>query len=94
MERRFLRQYENFDTVVPDISEFPILEDKNQQSDEVIAEQHENTEKQVKSFDISNMKTDDLILLGLIGVLFLDKENNMNVIIILALLFLSDYITI
>ena len=85
MERKIVRQYENFDTVIPQIDEFPILnqmeEINNTQSPEV---------KTINS--VLDFKIDDLILIGLMVILLMEQEKNIPALIALGILFISDYI--
>ncbi len=78
MERRYVRQYENFEKVLPD----------NQEAKGEITVQNAETASN-KSFDF---KLDDIIIIGILIMLLNEEEKDTSTIILLALLFLSDYI--
>jgi hypothetical protein len=84
MERRYVRQYENFENPVPDLNNSVLPEEKVKVDGEII-----NTE-------VSNIKNgfklDDIILIGILIMLLNEEEKDTSTIILLALLFLSEYI--
>ena len=82
MERKIVRQYENFDTVIPKIDDFPVFNQTETESTQEI--------KRINS--TSDMKIDDLILIGLIAILLMEQEKNIPALIALGILFISDYI--
>jgi hypothetical protein len=84
MERRYVRQYENFENPIPDFNSSGLPEEKVKVDGEII-----NTE-------VSNIKNgfklDDIILIGILIMLLNEEEKDTSTIILLALLFLSEYI--
>lgn len=82
MERKYIRQYQNYDTIIPNVEDFPILND--------------NSEKEIESNNqiqsLNNLKLDDIILLALIVMLLMEENKNFTTIAILGFLFISDYI--
>ena len=84
MERRYVRQYENFENPVTDFNNSGLPEEKVRVDGEII-----NTE-------VSNVKNgfklDDIILIGILIMLLNEEEKDTSTIILLALLFLSEYI--
>lgn len=84
MERRYVRQYENFENPVPDFNNSGLPEEKVRVDGEII-----NTEvSSVKN----GFKLDDIILIGILIMLLNEEEKDTSTIILLALLFLSEYI--
>ena len=86
MERRYVRQYQNYDTIIPDINDFQIL---NGESNEL---KEKDNNKSIQSVDNSSFKADDLILLGLLAIFLMEENKNWSMILILGLIFISDYI--
>ncbi len=82
MERRYYRQYENFDTVVPRIDDFPVLD----------AHTAASTKCDDNSAILSGIKADDIILLGILILLLLEDEKDITAILGIAFLFLAEYI--
>ena len=84
MERKYYRQYENFEKIVPDSKEFPILKTPDA---EII-----KSESSVASNNIfsGNFKIDDIIIVGILLMLLSEEEKDMTTIILLGLLLLSD----
>lgn len=77
MERRYVRQYENFEKLIPESNNVQVSENK----------EYEVANK--KNFDF---KLDDIIIIGILIMLLNEEEKDTSTIILLALLFLSDYI--
>jgi len=86
MDRRYYRQYENFDTVVPRIEDFPIL-DANKSSNQV-----NEAKIQKVTNPMLNVKLDDIVLIGILVLLLMDEEKDVNTILGIAFLFLAEYI--
>lgn len=86
MERKYYRQYENFEKVIPDAKEFPVL---NTPDAEII-----NKDAEIASRNIlnGNFKIDDIIIIGILIMLLNEEEKDMSTILLLGLLLLSDYI--
>lgn len=85
MDRRYYRQYENFDTIVPRIEDFPVLN----------SEVNEN-KREIKTNSANNLlkdlKLDDLVLIGILALLLAEEEKDITVILGVAFLFLAEYI--
>ena len=96
MERKYYRQYEKFNTIVPDASDFPTLDEIRLPSEEVV-NPSENVEKKesvssgfcAPSF---NFRIDDIIIIGLIILLLGEDKPDNYTIALLGILFLSEYI--
>lgn len=85
MDRRYYRQYENFDTIIPRIEDFPILNtDTNQNKRDV------NISSVSKS--LKNFKLDDIVLIGILVLLLAEEEKDITIILGVAFLFLAEYI--
>ena len=86
MERRYIRQYENFEKAVPDFNQLQFSQEKSIPDEEAI-----NKEAEIASFK-AGFKIDDIILIGILIMLLNEEEKDTSTIILLALLFLSEYI--
>ena len=84
MDRRYYRKYENFDTVVPRVEDFPILNSDNRISEV-------SNEATVK-YASDDVKTDELILLVVLIVLLMEEEKDMSAILSVAALLFAGYI--
>lgn len=86
MERKYYRQYENFEKVVPNSNDFPVL--KNPDA-EII-----KSESTIASNNIfsGNFKADDIIIIGILIMLLSEEQKDMSTILLLGLLLLSDYL--
>lgn len=86
MERKYYRQYENFEKIIPDSKEFPILKKPDA---EII-----NSESTVASNNIfsGSFKADDIIIIGILIMLLSEEQKDMSTIILLGLLLLSEYL--
>lgn len=85
MDRRYYRQYENFDTIIPRIEDFPILNtDANQSKRDVKISSVSNP--------LKNLKIDDLVLIGILVLLLAEEEKDITIILGVAFLFLAEYI--
>jgi hypothetical protein len=77
VERRYVRQYENFENLVPEGKDvFP----------------SENNECEISGKKNIDFKLDDIIIIGILIMLLNEEEKDTSTIILLALLFLSEYI--
>ncbi|MBQ2897406.1 MAG: hypothetical protein IJE46_03665 [Clostridia bacterium] len=85
MDRRYYRQYENFDTVVPRIEDFPVLNSES-------SEKERDVEVKGITNPLKHLKLDDLVLLGVIALLLAEEEKDITVILGVAFLFLAEYI--
>ena len=86
MERRYVRQYENFENAIPDFNKVQFPEKKEVVDGEII-----NKDTEVAGVK-SGFKLDDIILIGILIMLLNEEEKDTSTIILLALLFLSEYI--
>ena len=86
MERKYYRQYENFEKIVPNSKEFPVL---NAPDAEIV---NNDTEVASKNILSGNFKLDDIIIIGILIMLLNEEEKDMSTILLLCLLLLSDYI--
>ncbi len=86
MERKYYRQYENFEKVVPDSNEFPRI---NVPDAEVVNNDEQVT---VSNTLLGNFKIDDIIIIGILIMLLNEDEKDMSTILLLGLLLLSDYL--
>lgn len=86
MDRRYYRQYENFDTVVPRIEDFPVLGSDS-------ADNKSDASKiQSLPASINGLKIDDLVLVGILVLLLMEDEKDTATILSIAFLFLAEYI--
>lgn len=81
MDRRYYRKFENFDTVVPRVEDFPVLNSDNQISSGNSATKND-----------CGFKTDDLILLAILVLLLMEEEKDVTAIVSVAALLLAGYI--
>ena len=91
MERKYYRQYENYDKVVPRPEDFPPVyraEQEKPKESEALAETQNLT---LHNTGIS-LKADDIILLGLIVLLLMEEDKDYLTIGLLAAVFLCEYI--
>ena len=86
MERRYVRQYENFENAIPDFNNVKFPEKKEVVDGEII-----NKDTEIAGVK-SGCKLDDIILIGILIMLLNEEEKDTSTIILLALLFLSEYI--
>lgn len=84
MERRYVRQYENFEKAVPDFNNLSVPEEKVSVDAEIINSETSSVK--------NGFKIDDIILIGILIMLLNEEEKDTSTIILLALLFLSEYI--
>ena len=84
MERKYYRQYENFQKVVPRQEDFPVLEFK---------EENEDEKKELASVKFpGKINVDDIIIIALLIMLLSENEKDSVMIVVLAFLFLAEYI--
>ena len=88
MERKYVRQYQNYDTIIPNMEEFQFVSN----NDNEIFKKNEENSKEIQSVNNINLKTDDIILLALIALFLFENNGNMSTVLILGFLFLSEYI--
>lgn len=84
MDRRYSRKYENFDTIVPRVEDFPVLNSNNQIN-------NENEQKSVNSM-IEGLKTDDIVLLTVLVILLMEEEKDFSAILSIGALLFAGYI--
>ena len=88
MERKYYRQYENFQKVIPRQDDFPVLEFK-----EEVLQNNEEVKKEVASVTFpGKINLDDIIIIALLIMLLSENEKDSVMIIVLAFLFLAEYI--
>ena len=85
MDRRYYRKYENFDTVVPRVEDFPVLNADNQ----IAAFEEEN---KIQPANAHSLNTDDLVLLVVLVILLMEEEKDLTAILGVAALLFSGYI--
>ncbi len=94
MQRRYYRQFENYDTVVPRLEDFPVLGAETAEANEpvlpVVSE--EKTEISSKN-SLFGLQLDDIIIIAVIILLLMEEEKDLSAIAVLGLLFLSGYLT-
>ncbi len=92
MERKYYRQYEPYKKVVPRQEDFPVLEfNAETQADKSSGEEKRITGVKQKGF-LSDIKVDDILILAVLIMLLSENEKDSVTILILAFLFLSEYI--
>ena len=89
MERRYYRQYESYKNVVPRKEDFPVLEFNDTEEKNTDEESRTIAAGNVLPF---NLKLDDIIILVLLFVLLSEQEKDTSTILVLAFLFLAEYI--
>ncbi len=82
MQRRYYRQYENFDNIVPKSDDFPIISNITNKT---------QTELQNTS-NANTFGIDDIILLAILVLLLSEEEKDITSILGIAFLFLAEYI--
>lgn len=89
MERKYYRQYENFNNVIPNASDFPVINQGKTVEPEIIEEK-----KEVSNIGLPNLniKLDDIVIIAIIILLLCEEQKDSLTIILLAILFLSEYI--
>lgn len=94
MERRYYRQYENYDTVVPRLEDFPVLQGRGREAgaDESLPRVAGEAKADGQNM-LFGFKLDDIILIAVIVLLLMEEEKDLSAIITLAILFLSEYLT-
>ena len=94
MQRRYYRQFENYDTVVPRLEDFPVLgaETVVANEPELPAVSEEKTEISSKN-SLFGLQLDDIIIIAVIILLLMEEEKDLSAIAVLGLLFLSGYLT-
>ena len=85
MDRRYYKKYENFETVVPRVEDFPILNSDNQISSL-------DSENSIQSVPKVSLKADDLVLLGVLFLLLMEEEKDVTAIVSVAAILLAGYI--
>ncbi len=91
MERKYYRQYEPYKKIIPRQEDFPVLEFKNE-ANEITNEPEKKeiaSKNNILPFDL---KLDDIIILAVLIMLLSESEKDSITIIVLAFLFLSEYI--
>ena len=94
MERRYYRQYENYDTVVPRPEDFPLL--NGVKTEPVTTSELPSVQEEAQVSNINSLfgfKLDDIIIIAVIILLLMEEEKDFTAIAVLAILFLSGYIT-
>lgn len=85
MDRRYYRCYDSFDTVVPRSEDFPVIDSQTGQNiADVKISENENF--------LSGIKTDDLVLVGILILLLAEEEKDVTAILGIVFLFLAEYI--
>lgn len=107
MERKYYRQYENYDRIIPRVEDFPILpiEDGNTvpepavetvRQEQQVGDTAQTASRPVKMpgglFHNFSLKADDIIILALIVMMLMEEERDDFTIIMLAIVFLSEYL--
>ncbi len=88
MERKYYRQYDAYDKVIPRPQDFPpVYRAGAQQPAECVQEV-----KTTSGLGGISLKADDIILLGLIVLLLMEEEKDFLTIGLLAAVFLSEYL--
>ena len=88
MERKYYRQYDSYDKVIPRPDDFPPVYRVEQPK---ASEEATDTQVAVHNTGIS-LKADDIILLGLIVLLLMEEDKDYLTIGLLAAVFLCEYI--
>jgi len=84
MDRRYYREFENYDTVVPRVEDFPVLNTENKVSPTDAA-------RQSTGF-IKGLKSDDMMLLFVLVLLLMEDEKDVSAILSVVALLLAEYI--
>lgn len=91
MERRYYRQYDAYDKVIPRPEDFPPVYRVEQPKDVKEEIVQESQTAAVHNTGIS-LKADDIILLGLIVLLLMEEDKDYLTIGLLAAVFLCEYL--
>lgn len=91
MERKYYRQYEMYDKIVPRPEDFPPVY-RAEQPKLKITEPTEETQTAALHNTGISLKADDIILLGLIVLLLMEEDKDYLTIGLLAAVFLCEYI--
>lgn len=93
MDRKYYRQYDAYDKVIPRPDEFPPVFKAGESKPVSLPSENEKSEIQgvFPSTNIS-LKADDIILLGLIVLLLMEEKKDYLTIGLLAVVFLSEYL--
>lgn len=89
MERKYYRQYDAYDKVIPRPQDFPPVYRAGTQAESVVPAAEV---KSASGFGGFSLKADDIILLGLIVLLLMEEEKDFLTIGLLAAVFLSEYL--
>ena len=85
MDRRYYRNYENYDTIVPRPEDFPVLNSDSQMNSE-------KTAHLAQKSDSVGLKSDDLVLIVVLVLLLMEEEKDMTAIFSVVALLLAGYI--
>lgn len=88
MDRKYYRQYDVYDKVIPRPEDFPPV----YRAGTVPVKCEENEPPKVQSGGGISFKADDIILLGLIVILLMEEQKDYITIGLLAAVFLSEYL--
>ena len=91
MERKYYRQYETYDKVIPRPEDFPPVYRAEQPKVNVVETTEETQTAALHNTGIS-LKADDIILLGLIVLLLMEEDKDYLTIGLLAAVFICEYI--
>lgn len=93
MDRKYYRQYDAYDKVIPRPDEFPPVFKAGESKPLPVPSVNDKSEVQglFPSTNIS-LKADDIILLGLIVILLMEEQKDYLTIGLLAVVFLSEYL--
>ncbi len=84
VDRRYLRQYENYDTIIPKSEDFPTI---NQDGSTV-----RKVASDINSSNLENFHIDDIVLIGILILLLSEDQKDITAILGIAFLFLAEYI--